>query len=370
MSIFRIEMLPAQQGDALLLEYGDAGQLNHVLIDAGTPSSYAAVKQRLRRLDQSHPHLELLIVSHIDTDHIGGVLKLFSDSTLDVLIDDVWFNSWEHLPGARSDRLGPVDGEILSTQLHDQKRPWNQAFDGHAVRLPDEGSPPVRSLPGGLTLTVLSPGRPQLTKLRQNWRAVTTAAGLDPAQPGGPAAAARRLADLAARKGIRLDRLGAPIIDTARLAQQPFEPDRTVANGSSIVVLAEYQGKSALLGADAFPSVVSASVRTLLSDRHQQKLHLDAVKLCHHGSKHNTNTELLSLLSCGRYLFSTNGNIFGHPDEEAVARVLVHGGGTPTLCFNYSSTINKVWADPAQQKQDDYQALFPAPASTGLAVEL
>ena len=51
MSVFRIEMLPAQQGDALLIEYGDPAQLHHVLIDAGTPPSYADVKQRLGLLD-------------------------------------------------------------------------------------------------------------------------------------------------------------------------------------------------------------------------------------------------------------------------------------------------------------------------------
>src|SRR5450759_2068792 len=163
-------MLPAQQGDALLIEYGDPAQLHRVVIDAGTPPSYESVKQRLGLLDGGHPHLELLIVSHIDTDHIGGILKLFDDSTLDVQIDDVWFNSWEHLPDHRRNRLGPVDDEILSTQLRERKVAWNHAFETKAVSVPETGPLPTRTLPGGLALTLLSPGAPQLSGLRKEWR--------------------------------------------------------------------------------------------------------------------------------------------------------------------------------------------------------
>ena len=101
-------------------------------------------------------------MSHIDTDHIGGVLRLFDDRTFGVQIDDVWFNAWEQLPDRRTDRLGPVDGEILSTQLRERKLAWNQAFDAGAVCVPEDGPLPTRTLPGGLVLTLLSPGAPQL----------------------------------------------------------------------------------------------------------------------------------------------------------------------------------------------------------------
>ena len=97
---------------------------------------------------------------------------------------------------------------------------------------------------------------------------------------------------------------------------------------------------------------------------------MDAFKLCHHGSRHNTSNDLLSLLSCSRYLYSTNGNIFGHPDPEAVARVLINGGRNPALYFNYSSSINQVWADVALEKQEDFQAIFPPSGTAGLVLQL
>ena len=195
------------------------------------------------------------------------------------------------------------------------------------------------------------------------------AGGLDPCEPEG-SVQAQRLAEAAARKGLRLDRLGAAPPDVGRLADQRFEPDRAVANGSSIVVLAEYEGKSALLGADAFPEVVAASVRRLLVSRRTRKLSVDAFKACHHGSKHNTSNDLLALLNCHRYLYSTNGNIFGHPDLEAVSRVVVSGGSNPTLHFNYSSARNAVWADRLLMHATGYGAVFPAHDARGLVVDL
>ena len=162
---------------------------------------------------------------------------------------------------------------------------------------------------------------------------------------------------------------GARIATVADAATTRFEPDRAVANGSSIVVLAEYEGKSALLGADAFPEVVAAGIGRLPSSRQIHKLSVDAFKVCHHGSKHNTSNELLALLNCPRYLYSSNGTIFGHPDVEAVARVLVKRDSNPTLHFNYSSGRNAVWADPVLMHAIGYESVFPAQDAQGLVVD-
>ena len=80
--------------------------------------------------------------------------------------------------------------------------------------------------------------------------------------------------------------------------------------------------------------------------RKNEKLKLDAVKLSHHGSANGTTGELLALLDCQRYFVSSNGNIFYHPDREAMARVILHGGKRPTLCFNYRSPLNELWDAP------------------------
>ena len=72
----RVEMLPGGHGDALLVEYGTTSKKHRILIDAGTQPSYPHVKARL--LDVPDGGLDLLVVTHVDTDHIAGVLPLLA----------------------------------------------------------------------------------------------------------------------------------------------------------------------------------------------------------------------------------------------------------------------------------------------------
>jgi hypothetical protein len=56
-------------------------------------------------------------------------------------------------------------------------------------------------------------------------------------------------------------------------------------------------------------------------------------------------SELVQLLDCPRYLISTNGDHFYHPDRQAIARILKYGGDRKVLYFNYNSKMNEVWGD-------------------------
>src|SRR5687767_2681416 len=104
-----VEMLAAQQGDAVWIEYGARNAVHRVLIDAGTPASASAIKERIERLPPDQRRFDLLVVTHIDTDHIGGVLKLLTERPAGLVFDDVWFNAWRHIDRVGSSRLGPID---------------------------------------------------------------------------------------------------------------------------------------------------------------------------------------------------------------------------------------------------------------------
>jgi hypothetical protein len=154
------------------------------------------------------------------------------------------------------------------------------------------------------------------------------------------------------------------------LADEPFSEDAGAPNGSSIALLAEYGGAAAILGADAYASVLAASIRRLLQQRGIDRLKLDAFKLPHHGSKNNLSGDLLQLLDCRRYLLSSNGEYFQHPDRQAVARVIKYGGARPELHFNYRSEFNRVWEGADLQQKYGYSARYPAPEAAGLRVAL
>ena len=127
-----------------------------------------------------------------------------------------------------------------------------------------------------------------------------------------------------------------------------------------------------LLTGDAHTEVMTKSINTLQTVRGKEgeKLRLDAFKLSHHGSGNATTIELLDLLDCSRYLVSSNGKIFCHPDREAIARVILHGGRKPTLCFNYRSTLNGLWDKALLKKCYVYQTVYPTEKGKGLRVLL
>jgi len=351
-----VEMLPAEHGDCLWVQYGDPGRPSVLLIDGGTGATATTRRlgQRIAdRLGPDHP-AALAVVTHVDADHITGVLDLLEAAGRDLPLAEVWFNGWEHLaPGVR----GPVQGERLGDAIRRRRLPWNAAFGGRAVVVPDDGPLPVVDLPGGLRLTLLSPSPTQLEALRPVWEREVREAGLVPgAAPPRPAPAA---------PAVR----GEGPLDPERLAARRFSEDPSEANGSSIAFLAEHDGASVLFTGDAFAGVLTRSLRRLAAERGTARVAVDACKLPHHGSRNNLSPELLEVLDCPRFLFSTNGRRFRHPDAVAVSRVVVGTSGAELL-FNYRTRYTEPWDAERLRRRFGYQTRYPADGVGGLTLEL
>ena len=58
----------------------------------------------------------------------------------------------------------------MSDAIDRRKWPWNRSFLGKAVVVANRNKPPRIALPGGLTLTLLSPTPEKLTPLAQKWK--------------------------------------------------------------------------------------------------------------------------------------------------------------------------------------------------------
>ena len=102
--IFSLEALQAKQGDCLVLHFGESKTPNFAVIDGGPATIYKNfLKKRLRQLaakfggDSGLP-IEFAMVSHIDDDHIHGILDWLADSKVNpdatCQIGDFWFNSF------------------------------------------------------------------------------------------------------------------------------------------------------------------------------------------------------------------------------------------------------------------------------------
>src|SRR5262249_46358328 len=72
MSVFRLAMHPASEGDALMLTWGDGARPRHALVDLGRTKNYRALKPLLKGIAE----IDLFTITHIDADHIAGAFPL------------------------------------------------------------------------------------------------------------------------------------------------------------------------------------------------------------------------------------------------------------------------------------------------------
>ena len=73
----KLTVFQSDKGDCLLLE-GDAG--GRILADGGMRDSYTAhVAPALGKLRAKKQAIDVVYVSHIDQDHISGVLQMMDD---------------------------------------------------------------------------------------------------------------------------------------------------------------------------------------------------------------------------------------------------------------------------------------------------
>ena len=316
-----VEALPVAHGDSLVVAYGDGS--HRMLIDGGPAHRYeAALHTHLKSLPADRRHFELFVVTHIDADHIDGSVILLQElDALGVEVDEVWFNGWPQLA-----TRGATQGEFLDALLPVAR--WNTRFGGKAVALgSDGGLPDPVTLPGGAVLTLLSPDQGGLRKLAGSWQKAVHDAG---ATPGDETTFRQRLAE---RK------IYQPPSSRGRTVR--LGGDNAVANGSSIAFLFEDGDSSCLFTGDAYADVLTASLQRLAAQRGVERVPVGLMKLSHHGSQQNISPELLKAIDCRRFLISTNGDIFEHPDPSSI-ELLANVVGDCEVIFNYTNpTVNR-----------------------------
>ena len=357
-----LELLPAKHGDAILLTWGSLTERHHLLIDGGPASAYSKVSARLGEVASNG--LDLLVLTHIDADHIEGTLLLTNDAGLNIRIGEYWFNG----PAQIAPKLGVAQGEMLAALIGARGIPLNAASGKAAICAPDTGSRPVHRLPGGLTITVLGPDRGSLSKLSAEWLNSLQDGGLMFGSEEQALEALRGRTKLNPAKTFLSGGKGPPSVPD--LLQKPSPNDTSTPNRSSIVLLVEYAGNTVLLPGDATPLALLTGVQRLLAERSLERLDLTAFKLPHHGSTRNLTKELLQLLPADNYLFSSDGGKFGHPDDAGVAKCLAYGKPGSALVFNYRNPRTLRWQDEDVLGPRGNRALYPVTGAEGVVLSL
>lgn len=358
--MYNIHLLPAMFGDCILIEYGNNSSPRYILIDGGPYFAFKNIIPALKKAAPKMKELELLVITHIDIDHIDGTIVLLNQDKLPFKIKNVWFNGYEQIKNIPSEILGALQGEYVSSLITKKKLPLNKAFKGAAVMVSDYNNLPLIKLTGGMELTLLAPGKEALLNLKNKWK--------------------KEIAEVAKKESIAArwkkekrysqkvsDLLG---LDIRKLQQSKPDPDTSVANESSIAFTGTYKGKSCLFAGDATSASLLKAIDPWLKKKKKDRMPVNAWKLAHHGSKKSNQEELMKKIATKNLLVSSDGSRYGHPDPECIAKLLGNNGPGLTFYFNYLSGVNKEWGKERLQQLNHYKAVYPAANEDGITIKL
>lgn len=366
--MLKISMLPASEGDALWIEWGYLAVPHKLLIDLGTQKSGKNILNIVKKLPIEERNFELLVITHVDRDHIGGTKTALIQAPENEgpRFKDIWFNGRIHLEGQSNcnhtdfEHFGAADGEELTAWL--KQKPWNQSCQGEAILKNASGELYSHELSDGLKLTVIGPPQERLDEFLPHWNKEikkALASGRLDEVPVGFESYGESLDDEdnweSYGRGVEPNLNDRN--DLEQLSQyKENKTDDSHANGSSISLILEYQGKKVLLAGDAFASDLIDGLKAYAGEL---PLELDAFKVPHHGSLKNLTAELVKSVKCKNWLISTDGARFKHPDASSVARIIEHSiEEKPTIYFNVESDYNKWWSNLTWQNKFKYETKY------------
>lgn len=332
----KVKFLRADNGDSILINFLDENKkARNILIDGGMDATYfdrvrrnGALKKEIDNLKQNDEVIDLLILSHIDNDHIKGLLKWFElDKNAPELINEVWFNSGEAIATtfnkSKNEDLDVyvADGSNVLTGV-DEGIEFQEYLKKNALSREDLISRGFTYEKFGLKIDILTPTKKQLTDLLELYKEETGKAIYTGSRDEDWS---RNLKD---------------IIEDENKPSFRFRQDRSEKNGSSITSLIDYKDTKFLLTADSHPKQVSKSLRDLGYSK-ENPVELEFMQVSHHGSKANNNKELLDLIKTNNYIISTNSSGHGHPHKSTIARIAKRNSKA-TIFSNYEIVVDNI----------------------------
>ncbi len=375
-----VKIFPALNGDSILIKINDY----LMLIDGGYTNTFKEfIKPELIKLNSQAISLNHIIVTHIDKDHISGIIKLIKENNNSpfIKIDSIWHNSFKHIKGLNPDinfsgksvqelkinyglqeeltntvkDISAVQGSTLASVLLESNYNWNSEFDGKAVSVDNET---IINLTDEITLKLLSPSTEKLSALNLDWKKELYKKGYsttEDLQEFSEIAFESLIALQKEQKLIKKKDISATSLNIEELAKSAFFEDNASANGSSIAFILEYKKKKLLFLADAHPSTIINNLRLHYKEQ-DFPVYFDTIKVSHHGSQKNTSLELLKLITSQRYVFLTNGKTHNHPAKETIGRIISQKTTYPKeLLFTYPLESIQQFKDDMLMEKYNYQ---------------
>ena len=376
----KIKTFESGAGDCIFLVMKDEmdGSSFHIMLDCNvlTDEIKAYIREELNK------RIDVLIVTHIDSDHINGITKLMrTPDFADMQIGLILFNGFQPqteqpqlLPSETIAKLKAVtellpptvdeafqkkngmDAACLITELN--KHPQWKAVWRQAPILARETIPLGNNEKWG-RLRVLSPTQNAMDNLLHDVK-LEYAKRLGSAPPNEDFLdqdkyyeLMLRLSELRKRPSLSR-KVNAVAITKERLINnaKTDAEENSVTNANKASLAFCWEGgeelKRILLMGDAVSSQVVEELNYIDDDG----IWFEAVKVSHHGSKHNTSIELNAKVDSAHYFFTGGKNNEG-PDIETVAKIvmkpLAEGIVQREIHYNHEKGSN-LWKELNKEK--------------------
>ncbi|MGN6417077.1 MAG: hypothetical protein ACTHMC_06285 [Pseudobacter sp.] len=302
--MFILHLIQAEFGDSLLIQYGSEQSPKYFLIDGGPKHVYNNfLRGELESIVGEGGELEVVAVSHVDNDHIVGILDLLTElkgqednnETHFLKIKDFWLNTFAgtidttnsltqrinsifanaasnsvNMPGTGIAVNGINEGNKVTTLCNILGIPMNEAATQDIFRV---GSPNAPMTYGNLTITIVGPTKENLDALKAEWE--------------------EWIAN-------QENALGAQNFNVLSMS------DKSIPNLSSIAFLIEGSGRSMLFTGDGRGDHLMEGLKKkgMLTNG---QMHVEVLKVAHHGSDRNVNRKFFENITADIYVISANG---------------------------------------------------------------
>jgi Metallo-beta-lactamase superfamily len=323
----QLEALPALYGDSLLLHYGTKAKPGLIIIDGGPKTIYAQhLRPRLQEIkDKRSPKeplpVRLVMVSHIDEDHIKGILDLAAELDEEqgeklVAVQELWHNAFTDILGDEDDqylqnagsaaKISSTDGSVPPAvrEKHPAAAMIASVGQGRKLRelvknklgwVLNDDRPLMMAgtdddkvdVGGGLKLTILGPSRDRLLKLQKDWM-----------------------------KDVKKQE--------AKKAKVVAYLDESAPNLASLIVLASDGKRKILLTGDGRGDYILEGIENAKLMKKDQ-FPVDVLKVPHHGSIRDLDTDFFERIPAKDYVISANGK-FDNPDIATLEMLLAARG--------------------------------------------
>lgn len=266
----QINLLEAQNGECIWLRYGEERHTN-IIIDSGPASFERGFRDLLKKIGELGEEVDLMILTHIDDDHIKGLAKNIMKPICKI-IKEVWLNGDSVIDGVNQTHSVNNIGSLVEAIRENNYNLTAPILRGKKIEI------------NGAVITVINPVQSSIEYVADKIACIIPHTGTPSYSQS-------------------IDEL---------LQEDKFIKDGSDTNKASIAVVFSYKNKNIAFLGDAHAEDIIEG-----KELYFENVKMDYVKLAHHGSKYNTSDELIRCLASDKYMVCKRKYI----DKETVARI-------------------------------------------------